>query len=272
VLLELDNDFFKKFIHPIPEMSHWHEDLQGRPNLLVTLGDSWTWGDSLGTTDHARCISDPHRLEMVYGRHLQDLMGDCDWINIGFPGIANYWIIDVAERIQVMRHRTGYEKILISIGLTDLTRDIAQFGLREDRSLRETARQYEHAYLDRLHRVESESDIVIVLGRNFTDTLPGHQDLIRHHLPRRWVDISWEIGSGELGPPSPVLGHLIPQDVCDTEKEWVINEVMLNSLLMAEFLESTPVHYNRATKHPREHRHRAWAQYVWDYVLDKKLW
>lgn len=61
-------------------------------NLLITIGDSWTWGDSLGD------LSVDYRSKHVYGRYLsKDL--DCDWINYGWCGAGNNTILSVLDRL-----------------------------------------------------------------------------------------------------------------------------------------------------------------------------
>ena len=49
----------------------WYsEDIQNKDTLLVTVGDSWTWGDHLGSIDWDKSVDDPIRLTQVFGRKL----------------------------------------------------------------------------------------------------------------------------------------------------------------------------------------------------------
>jgi hypothetical protein len=50
--------------------------------LLLTVGDSWTWGDSLGD------VSTRYRSNHVYGKYLSDYL-NADWINYGYCGGGN---------------------------------------------------------------------------------------------------------------------------------------------------------------------------------------
>ena len=56
----------------------------GKDKLLITIGESWTWGDSL--EDHGY-----NRLDCVWGNKLSTML-DTDWINIARKGASNLWI------------------------------------------------------------------------------------------------------------------------------------------------------------------------------------
>ena len=92
----------------------FHEHIQHRDDLLITVGDSWTWGDSLG--------NDTHRLANIYGRHLSDKLG-VDWVNIGVCGTDNMNILLKAHKfIQGITH--PYKSIQVVITLTELAREL----------------------------------------------------------------------------------------------------------------------------------------------------
>ena len=61
-------------------------------DLLITVGDSWTWGDSLGD------ISVRYRSEHVYGKYLTEFL-DSDWINYGYCGGGNRNILKALDLI-----------------------------------------------------------------------------------------------------------------------------------------------------------------------------
>ena len=54
--------------------------------LIITIGDSWTWGDSLGD------CSVPYRSKHVYGRYLADDR-HMNWVNWGWCGCSNWDIV-----------------------------------------------------------------------------------------------------------------------------------------------------------------------------------
>lgn len=61
-------------------------------NLLITVGDSWTWGDSLGD------LSVNYRSKHLYGRYLSEKL-ESNWINWGWCGCGNNTILSALDII-----------------------------------------------------------------------------------------------------------------------------------------------------------------------------
>lgn len=270
MLLELDNGYFSCFINPVSHMSYWHEDIKSRKNLLITLGDSWTWGDSLGIADFSKNINDPNRINYIYGRHLQHLIGDCDWINLAFPGTANQWIVDSAERFVNISKQVNYDSVILSIGLTDITRDVCQ-GLIENqqllksKSLQEMCHIHEQRLFNKIKQIESNNNITVLVGRNFTDTLTEEsKKSIKYHLPLRWVDIT--AAKCEMPQPDKCIGYKLPTGLSVECKQWALENIINPSLAMSAYLNASPLHFKKATKHPTKDAHKFWAEYIFDYL------
>jgi hypothetical protein len=69
--------------------------------LLVTIGDSWTYGDKL-----------PVRTEQVYGRLVADSIG-ADWLNLGLCAQGNFWIASMVEELVAVIPKLDYDKIYV---------------------------------------------------------------------------------------------------------------------------------------------------------------
>ena len=63
---------------------------RGKDTLLLTVGDSWTWGDSMVPD------SQEYRQNHIWGKHLSDHL-NCDWINYAFKGGGNNYILHALE-------------------------------------------------------------------------------------------------------------------------------------------------------------------------------
>jgi hypothetical protein len=63
-----------------------------KETLVITIGDSWTWGDSLGSIPHTDTDDLDARQTQVYGKHIADEL-NADWINCGYCGWGNIRII-----------------------------------------------------------------------------------------------------------------------------------------------------------------------------------
>jgi hypothetical protein len=86
----------------------------GQKNLLVTFGDSWTWGDELdlGT-----------RTELAYGNTLAKKL-NYDWLNLSVPGAGNQYIgVLFSEFVDFAVNNTKYNNIICVVTLTEVGRE-----------------------------------------------------------------------------------------------------------------------------------------------------
>ena len=71
---------------------YYHEVDRSSDKLIITMGDSWTWGDRLGKTT-IEYDDREHRTRHIYGNIVSEQLG-ADFINIGFPGWNNIYIMN----------------------------------------------------------------------------------------------------------------------------------------------------------------------------------
>ena len=98
LLLDIDHGFFSNFLYTIDtQRSIIHEDINNNPTLLVTIGDSWTWGDSLGRIDLDKNIADDmdHRTSHIFGNLLAKKL-DRDFLMLAKCGATNSQIHSMA--------------------------------------------------------------------------------------------------------------------------------------------------------------------------------
>lgn len=88
--------------------------------LLITVGDSWTYGDSLDPSK---------RTKQIYGAKLSKKI-NYNWINIGLPGESNLVIKQyLSEVINNLKHT--YDDVIVIFTLTESTRDLASLNFCE---------------------------------------------------------------------------------------------------------------------------------------------
>jgi len=99
----------------------WYFDKNyNQDTLLITAGDSWTWGDSLGGTN-LKYDNFEYRTNHIYG-HLLAKKLSSDFINIGMPGFDNVNI--VLNLNKVLSNLTkSYKQIDVVITLTETGRE-----------------------------------------------------------------------------------------------------------------------------------------------------
>jgi len=282
MITELNPAFFENFQYvksstePKFNRSIIHESINNTDTLLVTIGDSWTWGDSIYNigTEAGQVIDSPERLVSIYGFHLKQMLGDIDWINMAYPGTANEWIVDVAVHVAELSDKLGYDKIILSVGLTDIVRDYVQKGYTAH-EIYDTNLKLEKEYMKRLSVLEQNSKIVLVIGRNFTSTFHENEGIVKNHLPKKWIDIGAE-HTGSTYPPSTFTtsADMIYKSKTSyhaLEKKWMLDELFPKIKALIDYLDNSPMHHKKATKHPTVELHKLWAEYVYQYIVDNKL-
>jgi hypothetical protein len=88
---------------------------RGSDQLVISIGDSWTWGDSLGNISLGAVDDTEARKNNCYGRIIADEIG-ADWLNFGFCGWGNSKILSCASDLVVNHHvewlsQQGYNSI-----------------------------------------------------------------------------------------------------------------------------------------------------------------
>lgn len=76
--------------------------------LLVTVGDSWTWGSDISENNS----DDEYRLKSVWGNQLSGMMGS-DWLNLALSAQGNQWMADRITELANIVPLLNYEKILV---------------------------------------------------------------------------------------------------------------------------------------------------------------
>ena len=75
--------------------------------LVVTVGDSWTWGCDLTPYDY----DNNYRIQNVYGNQVAEKINS-DWLNLSLPASGNFWlatqVTDLAKVIPNLKYNRIY--------------------------------------------------------------------------------------------------------------------------------------------------------------------
>lgn len=105
----------------LPPRLWYHERTINSDTLTIAVGDSWTWGDSLGKTTVEYDDFD-HRVNHIYGSLIAKKLNS-DFINIGLPGRSNLYILTFLD--QVLNSLTKpYKTIRVFFTLTESGREL----------------------------------------------------------------------------------------------------------------------------------------------------
>jgi hypothetical protein len=257
----------------------YEEDIQHRDTLLVTVGDSWTWGDHLGCIDWDKASNDPVRLTQIYGRKLADKL-DADWVNLARPGCSNYWMFE--QLLDIKKHfvtaREQYKKIVVVITLTedlreatytrkfDITRPYRDFW-ETSNSIREFLITVEGFLFYNIERYFSELDFInVYVSRAFTDS--WQENTCKYLLDKTWCDVIQDVVKfNDYQRPVPFIGQmsidpLNENFITTPEQKIEFLEIMDRVATRWKFLGDSAYNLKGSTCHPNPAGHELWAEYL----------
>jgi hypothetical protein len=276
----------------LSNVSHYLERNANRKNLVICYGDSWTWGDSLGNAKAALCIEDAdYRAQHIYASKLADKL-DADFINCAIPGIFNYWIHD---RLQILvendieRLSTQYDYIWIIVTLTESGRDFEfskyvqdfqNFYNWESQDPEDILVQTERFDFWKLQAITTQlpKNCRLIIGRNFTDTFEENKSILLNLMPVTWTKILFE----DQGIPNvtkiPLMSYglnnfdeFVKANKLDSAKykQWMSHKILPDVTKILDMLEQSVYNNKKASRHPNEHGHALWAEYIYNYINEQ---
>jgi len=227
--------------------------------LLVTLGESWTWGGSL-----QNYLSTEERLQSIWGKHLSNHIGS-DWLNVARPGASNLWIVFQLQELVRFIDNYGplpYEKIQVVLCCTEWGREydenwdwFTDFNLKLQEPIKQNAALVEYAqfWLDKIN-----ADLLVT--HNFCDP-----EFWKHDLPqlnKNWIQVTCEKLNQEYVYQIPTMAHYshLKNTGMDLSK---IIEYQDCSLNLANFLNESKYNHHNAHKHPTVESHKFWADFIY---------
>lgn len=192
-------------------------------------------------------------------------MKSCDWINLGYPGTANLWIVDSAKRFIELKKLLRYNHIYVVTTLTDIGRDFRHFHKEKQMNIKdytECVKSIEKNLLEELHLLDLVDNLTLIVGRNFTSTFEQNIPICDNHLNMRWIDISYNYNPTKTKPE--IFHTVIPpiEIIDDKDKQEFIEKGFYKSSSIIDFLMESKLHYKIASKHPTEISHKLWADYI----------
>ena len=273
-LNENDTQFY---IHqPTQTGRGWlHEDMQDRETLLVAVGDSWTWGDSIFDIDiPSNIVDDPRRVTAIYGAKLAESFNS-DFVNIAECGGNNVQMLKRLDRILAYNYEK-YKKIRVIITLTEVGRELANFQeySNDNTNINEFLKEVERkVFMEYKSLFEKYSNTTFFIGRNFTYSFEENINIIeKYHLDKTWIDVL----NDHIQEPYPTDLRLVTsmairpierimtrKNNLDAFKEYLVDEYsrIYNS---SNWLMKSKFNHKKATKHPTVEGHKLWADYLYD--------
>ena len=255
---------------------------QNRKKLVVTIGESWTWGDSLGKTQHKIFDDKEFRLSNVYGRRLAETL-QADFLNIAKPGESNLWIAKHYAMFVNEIDKFDYDEILVVLTMTEVGREF-EGDLDYDRDYMSDLKDIVNLkdflntlsnYVSKEIQSVKQDKIKLLIGTNFIDS---NYTTDLQVLEKSWVDVIADRLQVSIQKP------------CYTVSSWVFDRFhqLLNftqnyrrvdflkdlqqhmeiAIQVTDFLMQSKLNYKKASKHPTPEGHQLWADYLYLSLSD----
>ena len=262
--------------------THWKSFdfvTSGSTTLVVTIGESWTWGDSLGKTKHTIYDDKKFRLANVYGGQLANMI-NADFLNIAAPGQSNLWISTHFKLLMDNIDQFQYNNIIVILTLTEVGREF-NGDLDQQRDYMTALKDISNldsflhilsSYITKDILSVDTTNIKLLVGTNFIDS---NYSPSLNVLDKSWVNVI----ADELQQTIPdnncytVLSwvferfHGLLEFTPDYKKEDFLSDMLINmekADMVTDFLLSSKFNYNQASKHPTPEGHTLWANYLFN--------
>jgi hypothetical protein len=274
---ELAPDLTHEEINSLTDIYRWyHEKVRGSDALVITVGDSWTWGGSLPPES---------RLDLVYGNLLADKfsadfvnLAACAWPNWAMHKWLSWFLPQVVQK---------YKRIFVAITLTENGREILDWTnwLEQTstvpKNLVSFQIEYEQAMFKDFRSIfEQYPQVKVVVGRNFTYTYDENKSVLADYLVSDiWVD-RLAIAQNMMDYPKnvrvltwlatkPLIAHFKKFKVYKTLKPEFFEDFMAMTEAI-EWLERSSLNCHGReilSKHPIAEGHQLWADYLEQHLL-----
>ena len=296
--ITLDQNNFKHFFSPVGPLHSHHEEHvwpydyvdRGSDTLLVTIGDSWTWGSGICdfNPDATNITAEQNnfRLDHLYG-NLISKERNWNWLNLGFYAMGNQWIANkVLEMIGMVQH-LHFKKIIVFCVLTGTAR---HFNTFHDAHINNHThfqnnpmikiQEYEN-FLTSINRrvieqiahiTNSAEKIQLLVGTNGVDHC-GFGSLRQEQIiPLPWYRLLTDTNLNGISVDIDSIKYLpsIEDYLKNDQQKFAFQKWMMEKIDQAE--KQTAIIKNMQDVsldgfHPNDNGHRKWANYILRKVL-----
>jgi hypothetical protein len=266
----------KNISHLEPGSNPFNFVARNSKNLLITIGDSWTWGDELKNPS-----------DEAFGNLLSQAL-NVDYLNLSARGAGNHYIGQLFDDfIAFTEKNDDYQNMTCIVVLTESARDFnGWFDQDVDyaRWLRQHINTISDYYkflefiddftMNKLLRAKTIPNLEILISYNFISPVPNDK-LGTLLLDKTWLEII--IGT-EINDSCYVVSPYIfkkLEAVLELEnsvdpmifKQWQI-ELLEQANKRLGLLENKKLFHSE--RHPTSHGHKLWADYLLGQLKFKK--
>lgn len=223
-------------------------------HLLITVGDSWTYGDSLGFTKVRDGIDDIlYRTNHIYGKLMSDELKS-QWFNLALPGCSNAYILQELDIVLAN----------ITANLTVCCITLTESGRHEELAMIDkTLPTQQLVLLDLLAKTYLQIEelqrkyprVKFIVGHNFTDRATGIIDVCE----KSWLEVM-------LGQTIQMNTHIVVSEhiqQMNYERRYPdVLTIIDRAQSRIDLLDNCKYCFKEDSRHPNEEGHRMWAEYL----------
>lgn len=295
--ITLNQNNFKHFFSPIgPLHSHheehiWPYDYVDRSSdtLLVTIGDSWTWGAGIGGYQDAVNITeedDKVRVSNLYGNIISKDKG-WNWLNLGFYSAGNQWMVNKVFELRALSPLLDFKEIIVMVNFTSTGRwfNTWQDSLTDYKKFFQSCKMtepsdFENFFVDLNRRMlkeitlltKSADNIRLLLGTNAVDHSGFDAIEKQHIIPLPWYRFLSKTDLGGIFVDMDSIKSLANLEnlLSNSDQKIAFQKWMMEKIGQAEkqkTMLNTMDHVAQDKSHPNHNGHRLWADYILREVL-----
>lgn len=225
-------------------------------SMIITVGDSWTYGDSLGKTRVREGIDDTeHRLSHVYGGLIAEEL-KADWINLALPGISNRQMFIWLEQLLARRVHSANTTCIITLTESGRHEELEWLDVKLSTLQNNLERMVDRTYswIDQIQK--RYPSIKFIVAHNFTDSRPNDRVTV---CDRTWLEV---MSNNQIQNNTHVVvsEHIKQLNYNYTYPD--TPDVINQALKRIDLLDACKYTCKEDSRHPIEYGHELWASYL----------
>lgn len=250
---------------------------RNKKNLLIVVGESWTYGETMkGIATAIRKFNFHTQLEFCFGSRLA-LILDTDLYQYAVPGNCNFYMFTELDRILKHVSSYNYEKIYVCQQMTEPSREQALIVQLKEKSHRladliqptrkmtfeQWLEEYDEIFFDQYESIISQyKNLDCILWKNFCKINSKNTNRKFKIIDKTWIEYSATMLGKKIQSPSFFTAGWI-----ETITELYTNVIFDRPKILNEFdqieesynfIKANSLH----SHHPNEFGHLLWAQYL----------